>query len=326
MFQNFKAIFLDSEGTIRDSNHVISKDTIESIDELEKIGINVIITSGLPRFLVKNISTKAHASKYIIASNGADLYNRKSMENVYSYYLNQDFIYRLWSEYKDKFIFILGTGDEEYASSISEYNKNPIILNDYNIKNNFYQCHISQKPITIKDNIKEELIVLKEMLKQQKNKELIKENLYNQFIINGIDYLDNLEINTLLKLKRFLELRKIKEEIINNYSDIVSIANQSIDFSSSSISLDGETPWFSINNKLVTKGNGIKKMCEYLNIDKNHVIGIGNDYNDRTMQNSVGMFLCPSDSCQIILDKSDFVYNKEEGISKILRKVRDENV
>ena len=56
MFNNIKVIFLDSEGTIRDENHIIKKSTIEEIRNLKKIGIHVIITSGLPRFIVMKIN------------------------------------------------------------------------------------------------------------------------------------------------------------------------------------------------------------------------------------------------------------------------------
>ena len=84
-------------------------------------------------------------------------------------------------------------------------------------------------------------------------------------------------------------------------------------------------PWFSINDFHVSKGNGIVKMSEYLGISKDEIIAIGNDYNDRTMIDLAKVFVCPSNSHEDILKKSDYVYDEKEGIDKVLRKVLIEN-
>lgn len=318
MFNNIKVIFLDSEGTIRDENHIIKKSTIEEIRNLKKIGIHVIITSGLPRFIVKKISLKANASKYIIASNGADIYNYENKLSIKSFYLNQDFVYQLWKEYKDKFNFILGVGDKEYATCGNEYNKNPIIINDNNIKENFYQCHISQKKIDKNtDNVKKEVIDLKKIIESEDCISNINNELLNK--LTDINNLTDYDIKLLIKLKRFLELKKLHEIILNKYENIVSIANQSIDFRK--FSYNGETPWFTINSNLVNKGEGIRQMCLYLNIPKSNVMAFGNDYNDRKMINEVENFFCPSNSCQEILNLTKNVYDAKDGIDKVLRKV-----
>ncbi|PIF02107.1 MAG: hypothetical protein CR996_01480 [Draconibacterium sp.] len=38
--------------------------------------------------------------------------------------------------------------------------------------------------------------------------------------------------------------------------------------------------WIEIFHRSVSKGNGIKKICDMLNISKENTVGIGNDYND----------------------------------------------
>lgn len=86
------------------------------------------------------------------------------------------------------------------------------------------------------------------------------------------------EIEILIRLKRFFELQKIQEEIIKKYFNLISIANQSADFTK--FCTMGEIPWFTINNSDVSKGNGIVKISDFLGIPKNQRIAIGNDYND----------------------------------------------
>ena len=321
MFENVKAIFIDSEGTLINTNNFIKSETIKLIDSLTEKGIYVIITSGLPRFIIRNKQIKSHASNYIIASNGADIFDLEKNKSVFAYYLDQRFVYEIWRDYKDRFNIILGVGDDEYASSINIYNNNPIIINSENINNNFYQCHISQKPISLTDNIEYELSILKKD-NYHNLKDYIDSNLLNRFF----KYSNNLkknEIEILIRLKRFFELQKIQEEIIKKYFNLISIANQSADFTK--FCTMGEIPWFTINNSDVSKGNGIVKISNFLGIPKKQRIAIGNDYNDRTMIGAVKTFLCPSNSSKMILEKCSYIYDEKDGIDKVLRKVLVDN-
>ena len=258
---------------------------------------------------------QARTSNYIICSNGADIYDLKNNNNIYSTYLNNDLIYNIWKEYNQNFNIILSKGNSECANRKSVYNENPVIINDMNIKDSFYQCHISQKQIDINDNIINELNDLK-------NKTLDWEKYIDFELINHLfssNYLNQKEIEILIRLKRFLELKKVKEEILNKYSRLVSLANQSADFTK--FKYNGEIPWFTINDNKVSKGYGIVKICEFLNIDYNQRLAIGNDYNDNSMIDSSKYFACPSDSCDVLLKRSKFIYNREDGVDKILRKV-----
>ena len=317
MFENIKAIFVDSEGTLIDANQSIKSETIHAIDLLAAKGIYVIITTGLPRFIIRKKRQKSHASNYIIASNGADIFDLEKNESIFSYYLDKKLIYEIWNEYKDKFNIILGVGDTEYASCINEYNKNPIIINHENINSNFYQCHISQKPLSLNDNIKEELNVLKK--DNCHNLENYLDSQLLNHLLGNFDSLKNDEIEILIRLKRFFELQRVKKEIMDNYNNLISIANQSVDFTK--FCIDGEIPWFTMNSKAVSKGNGIKKISDYLGIPKNQRIAIGNDYNDRTMIEVVNAFFCPSNSSWQLQEKSSYIYDEKDGIDKVLKKV-----
>jgi len=321
MFENINAIFVDSEGTLIDANNSITSETINIIDSLNKKGIYVIIVSGLPRFIIRNKQKKTHASNYIVASNGADIFDLGENKSIFSYYIDQRVIYEIWQDYKNHFNIILGSGDTEYASSINIYNQNPIIINKENINNNFYQCHISQKPINSSDNIERELSILKSD-GWHNLEDYIDSCLLDKFI----KYPNNLkrnEIERLIRLKRFFELQKVKGEIIEKYTNLISIANQSADFTGTYPS--NEIPWFSINSHEVSKGNGIEKLGNYLGISKDQRIAIGNDFNDRTIKEAVKIFSCPSNSSKIILEKSNYIYDEKDGIGKVLRKVLKNN-
>ena len=70
-----KAIFIDIDGTLRDSNRNLSAKTIETIKKVSEKGILVILCSGRPRKYTEEISRKCFASKYIITSNGGNIYD-----------------------------------------------------------------------------------------------------------------------------------------------------------------------------------------------------------------------------------------------------------
>lgn len=68
-----KAIFIDIDGTLRDSNKNLSRNTIEMIRRVGQKGILVVLCSGRPRKYTEDLSRECFASKYIITSNGANI-------------------------------------------------------------------------------------------------------------------------------------------------------------------------------------------------------------------------------------------------------------
>ena len=63
-----KAIFIDIDGTLRDSNKNLSVKTIDTIKKATEKGILVILCSRRPRKYTEQTSRECFASKYIITS------------------------------------------------------------------------------------------------------------------------------------------------------------------------------------------------------------------------------------------------------------------
>ena len=88
-----------------------------------------------------------------------------------------------------------------------------------------------------------------------------------------------------------------------------------------------EKPFFlDITCKDTSKGNAIKKLCEYLKIDLKDSVAIGDSYNDVTMfevvGHSVAMGNAPEDIKRIVDEVTDT--NNEDGVAKFLEKVNKE--
>lgn len=323
MKNDIRAIFIDSEGTLKDQDNKISKETILTIEELKQQGIYIVVTTGLPRFIARKISLSSHASPYVIASNGADIYDLRNNRELESTYLDKEVVDDILKASND-FNFILGVGDQEYCNHYNSYCKNGIIFEDKRMIDDkkFFQCHISQrdKISSYKEAIKE---IKDFIIKYGINslKELTGDNYLNVFINNEIDFINNPKIiEVLYRAVRFIKLREYRESLLSKHQDKIKIGNQSINFTN--YSHDGEIPWFSLNDNSISKGEGIRKFCQRMDIPLSKTMGIGNDYNDLSMVEYVSLFTCPSDSHELVLDKASITFDRtKDGISKLLRKV-----
>lgn len=73
-----KIVFCDIDGTILPTNKVISKTTIETINKLERKNIGFVLCSGRCRNRVLSVAKQADSSRFVICSNGADVYDFKN--------------------------------------------------------------------------------------------------------------------------------------------------------------------------------------------------------------------------------------------------------
>lgn len=80
----YQLIFSDIDGTLRNSKREITEKTKEYINKLKENGINTILCSGRPRIEVERVSKQCNASRYIISSNGAEVYDCISKKVIYS--------------------------------------------------------------------------------------------------------------------------------------------------------------------------------------------------------------------------------------------------
>ena len=326
MENKVKAIFVDSEGTLKTKSKGITQDIKDVVAKLETIGIHVVITSGLPRFITKKISLNVNASKYLISSNGADIYNHKEAKSIVSTYLMDSFVQELYNRCNSEFNLIFGTGEEEYVNTFNPYSKNAKVINSpYElIGKGIYQCHISQRDLkTDTNNLDKDI---KESIGNIELSLLLGAELYNKLLNNKNQFtnLETIELEKIVRAIRFLKLQNLRKEILTFYSDYVRVGNEGVDFRN--FQIQGEIPWFSLNRKGVNKGNAIIQLCKYLGISLDEVIAFGNDYNDRSMMEVVKTFICPSDSIEsITTSDKNLIYDSRDGIAKVLEKVYERN-
>ncbi len=86
---------------------------------------------------------------------------------------------------------------------------------------------------------------------------------------------------------------------------------------------NSEEQFLVIISKIANKGYGLKKLTEYLKINKDQIISFGNDYNDITMFNESNLGIAVSNSTPDLLEVADLVIgsNNDDSVAKYLIKL-----
>lgn len=140
-----KMICFDLDGTLLKNNGTVSKKTIEIVNKVEKKGYYIVICTARARNFAIDISNKFDNCRYLITSNGAEVYDSKDKKVIYLDGINKIEVNEIWV-YCNSFGFKLSMAidDKEYVNSI--FRKNQILIDNYKQLNNNYnsikQCMI----------------------------------------------------------------------------------------------------------------------------------------------------------------------------------------
>ena len=78
-----KTIFIDIDGTLRNDEKKVTKESIEAVKLAVKNGYQIVLCSGRSREHCVNVSKECGASNYIINSNGAEGYDYQNQKVIY---------------------------------------------------------------------------------------------------------------------------------------------------------------------------------------------------------------------------------------------------
>jgi len=194
----YKAIFIDIDGTLRDNNKNISKQTIEAIENITKKGILVILCSGRPRKYTENVSKEAKASKYIISSGGACIYNYEKDDIIYINKMNKLACIELYKIAKEaKVRFIMDVGECRVVNKLKYLDGSEIELKTdiekFVNENDVMQCVIADSDFEKIRSLKEKIEKLKNVEIKNQHKNLID----SSFAQEGSAYYDiaNVEVS-----------------------------------------------------------------------------------------------------------------------------------
>ena len=286
----YKLVAVDLDGTMLDSYGQVTENTKAVIQKTIEKGTDIIIASGRPIDSIKTIAKEIGSNKYFIAGNGALIYDIQKNEVLYEKYMK-----------KEKVLEIIKICEE-----------NSIAYNVYTDK--------TILATSLKYNV---LYYHKENLKKQEEKRThinIVENMY--------EYIQKMKEEKFLKITICDDSKTVFQSIIRKLEKIKDIEILDVSHMSRKVIEQGteEIPieyyYTEISSKDVDKWCAIGFLIEKLNIEKEDVIAIGDNVNDKKMIEEAGLGIAMGQSMPQLKELADYVTssNTEEGVAKAIEK------
>ena len=139
-----KVVFVDIDGTIRNNNKEITQETKEAIKNVVAKGTKVVICTGRSRDYAIEVSKEALASPYVIASDGAYVYDYHDKLDLYTNEINKTTLEKIYTIAKRYNVNITAdTTTGQYTDNRLE--KSPSVT----YKENFLEYVLQEKIIHI---------------------------------------------------------------------------------------------------------------------------------------------------------------------------------
>ncbi len=286
----YKMVAVDLDGTMLNNYGEVTENTKRVVKQTEKKGTDVVIASGRTIDSIKEIAEDIGTSNYIIAGNGAVLYDMKAKKILYENYIPLNKALEIINICEQNSIYYSVYTNKSIIADSLRYN----VL--YYYKENLKKEDSKKTSITLVDNIPN-------YIKEMKNEKIMKiivcditKSVFNSIIkmftpVQGVDVLD---------------VSHMVRKIIRHGSTQVPI----------------EYYYTEISMENVNKWNAIEFLINKLNIKKEEVITIGDNMNDKEMIEQAGLGIAMENSIPNIKEIADFVTedNNNEGVAKAIEK------
>lgn len=286
----YKLVAIDLDGTMLNSYGIVTENTKKVIKETIKKGIYVIIASGRPIDSIKAISKEIGSDQYFIAGNGALIYDIQKDEIIYEKYMT-----------REKVLEIIKIC-EENSISYNVYTDKTILAKA--LKYNVLYYH--------KENLKKE--------ESKKTNIRIVDNMY--------EYVKNMQEEKFLKITVCDENKSVFSSIIRKLRkvknievlDVLHMSRKTIKQGSEDVPIEYYYTEIALQN--VDKWDAILYLIDKLNINKEEVITIGDNINDKKMIENAGLGIVMQGSTPIVTQIADYVTdsNNNDGVAKALEK------
>ena len=286
----YKLVAVDLDGTLLNQYGEVTENSKRVIKNVTRKGMQVVIASGRSIDSIKNISKEIGASKYIIAGNGAVVYDIKEDKIIYENYI--------------------------------PFNKALNIINICEENSIFYNVYTNKTIVTssLRYNV---LYYYKENLKKEDSKKT------NITIADSIpDYLKNMQEEKIMKIFICDSTESVFNSIMKKFNEIPNVETLDVSHMSRKVIKKGTTEipieyyYTEISMKNVDKWNAIEFLINKLEINKDEVIAIGDNMNDKKMIEEAGFGITMEGSTPTVTEVADYITsdNSNEGVARALEK------
>lgn len=286
----YKLVAIDLDGTMLNQYGVVTENTKKVIKNTIQKGIDVIIASGRPIDSIKTIAKEIGSEKYFIAGNGALIYDIQEDEVIYDKFLPKQKVLEIIKICEENSISYNVYTDQTILATALKYN----VL--YYQKENLKKEESKQTKISIIDN-------LYEYVKNKKENKFLKMTICDdnktvfQSIIRKLRQIEGIEVLDVSHMSRKTIKQGTEEIVIEYYYTEITVKN-------------------------VDKWYAIQYLMEKLKIQKEEVIAIGDNVNDKKMIQEAGLGVVMQGSTPEINEIADDITasNNEDGVAKVLEK------
>lgn len=287
----YKLVAIDLDGTMLDSYGEISENTKRVLKETMQKGTKIIIASGRTIDSIKAIANEISADKYIIAGNGAIIFDTQKNNIIYEKYIP-----------KSKALNIIKIC-EDNSITYSVYTNKTIVADSlkYNILY-YYKQNLKKKP-------------------SKRTSVTIVPNIY--------DYVKNMDDEKVMKIFICDKHKSIFNSILKRFSEIDDVEILDVSHMSRKIISNGskdialEYFYTEISEKDVDKWYALEYLINKLNIDRKEIISIGDNINDVKMIEQAGLGIAMKGSSSRVTEVADYITdfdNNHDGVAIAIEK------
>ena len=286
----YKIVTVDLDGTLLNSAGEVSDYTKDIIQKSINRGTDVILASGRPINSVESIAYEIGSKNYLISGNGAIVYDIAKKEVIYDRFLNKEQVLNI--------VRIC----EENSIYCNVYTEMEVIAKSLNYNVLFYFKENARKAEGKRTNI--------------------------NIVPNMYKYIEELSQERFLKVTVCDDNRMIFNSIIRKLKLINDIDVLDVSHMSRKVIKDGtsqipiEYYYTEITNKNVNKWTAIEFLLNKLHIQREDVIGIGDNVNDKEMIENAGLGVAMGNSSPEMKAIADVVVsdNNSEGVAEVIKK------
>lgn len=286
----YKLVAVDLDGTLLNQYGEVTENSKRVIKNVTRKGTQVVIASGRSIDSIKNISKEIGASKYIIAGNGAVVYDTKEENILFENYIPFDKALNIINICEENSIFYNVYTNKTIVTSSLRYN----VL--YYYKENLKKEDNKKTSITIVDSIPE--------------------------------YIKNMQDEKIMKIFICDSTESVFNSIMKKFNEIPNVETLDVSHMSRKVIKKGTTEipieyyYTEISMKNVDKWNAIEFLINKLEINKEEVIAIGDNMNDKKMIKKAGLGITMEGSTPTVTEVADYITsdNNNEGVARALEK------
>lgn len=286
----YKIVTVDLDGTLLNSAGEVSDYTKDIIQKSINKGTDIILASGRPINSVESIAYEIGSKNYLISGNGAIIYDIAKKEVIYDRFLNKEQVLNIVKICEENSIYC------------NVYTEMEVIAKSLNYNVLFYYKENARKEEGKRTNI--------------------------NIVPNMYKYIEDLSEERFLKVTVCDDNRMIFNSIIRKLKLINDIDVLDVSHMSRKVIKDGtsqipiEYYYTEITNHNVNKWTAIEFLINKLHIQREDVIGIGDNVNDKEMIENAGLGVAMGNSSPEMKAIADVVVsdNNSEGVAEVIKK------